>query len=250
MPNWYRELALSESGMIRIARRIYRYIACFSVPAPRLIVRPALACFLLVRAVYYFLARVCFCEPLFKAYCTRYGRNLHTGVFLHWVQGWGEIILGDDVTIDGKCSFFFAARYSHRPQLSIGDGTGIGHNCSFVVGKQITIGRHCRIAGNVQILDSPGHPTDPDQRRAGMPARPEDVRPIVIQDNVWIGNNAIIFPGVTIGEGAVIAAGAVVMNNVPPNTLVAGNPARQLASLAKTTPNFSEHQEGLKKTHA
>jgi chloramphenicol O-acetyltransferase type B len=55
----------------------------------------------------------------------------------------------------------------------------------------------------------------------------------VIEDNVWIGRNAIIFPGVRIGEGSVVAMGTVVMNSIPPNTVVAGNPARQIRSLAK-----------------
>jgi acetyltransferase-like isoleucine patch superfamily enzyme len=188
---------------------------------------------LAIRGLYYFIARVFVCEPLFKAYCTQYGRNLRTGVFLHWVQGKGRILIGDNVLIDGKCSFSFAVRYSANPTLTIGDNTGIGHLCAFTVAKQITIGKHCRIASQVQMFDSPGHPNDPALRLTGAPAPDEDVRPIVIEDNVWIGSRAIIFPGVTIGEGSVVAMGAVVMSNVPPRTLVAGNPARQLRSLAK-----------------
>jgi acetyltransferase-like isoleucine patch superfamily enzyme len=53
------------------------------------------------------------------------------------------------------------------------------------------------------------------------------VKPVTICDNVWIGVKAIVYPGVTIGEGAVVAAGSVVMNDVAPNTIVAGNPARR-----------------------
>jgi acetyltransferase-like isoleucine patch superfamily enzyme len=234
MADLYRLMALSDHWMARSVRRIYRYVATFSVPAPRMLTRPVLWLVLSIRSIYYFVARVFFCEPLFKAYCTRYGRNVRTGVFLHWVEGQGELILGDDVVIDGRCNFFFAARYSEKPQLEIGDFTGIGHNCAFVVGKRISIGRHCRIASSVQMFDAPGHPADPAARLAGLPLHPDEVRPITIEDNVWIGSSSIVFPGVTVGEGSIIATGAVVMSSVPRNTLVAGNPARQVASLART----------------
>jgi acetyltransferase-like isoleucine patch superfamily enzyme len=56
---------------------------------------------------------------------------------------------------------------------------------------------------------------------------------VTIGDNVWIGRRAIIMPGVTIGEGSVISSGAVVMNDIPPFTVAAGNPARRVASAGK-----------------
>ncbi len=227
----YRFLALSGHWTARTIRAMYRSLRRFSVPAPRVLARPALRVALAVRGAYYIMARVFFCEPLFKAMCARYGKNVHTGPFLHWIQGSGELILGDDVTVDGKCNFFFAARYCEKPRLLIGDGTGVGHNCAFVVGKSISIGRRCRIGSSVQMFDSPGHAMEPAARLAGRPARVEDVRPINIEDNVWIGSSSILFPGATIGEGSVVAMGSVVMGAVPPNVLVAGNPARQVAVL-------------------
>jgi acetyltransferase-like isoleucine patch superfamily enzyme len=185
------------------------------------------AVFLGFRSLYYFLVRVLVCEPFFKSYCAVYGRNLHTGVYLHWIDGRGRIEIGDDVSIDGKSSFSFASRYSDSPTLSIGDHTGIAHGVSITVAKRVTIGAHCRIANGVRIFDSPGHPLDPDARRSGKPADIEDVRPVEIGNNVWIGMNAIIMPGVSIGANSVVAAGAVVMAPVPAGVLVAGNPARQ-----------------------
>lgn len=192
---------------------------------------PLLAAFLALRSTYYFIIRVLFCEPFFKAYCASYGRNLHTGVYFHWVRGRGKLIIGDNVVVDGKCSFFFAARFDPYPTLIIGDNTGIGHDCSFTIGKQISIGQNCKIAENVWIFDSPGHPADPVARLTGSPVASEEVKPVTVEDNVWIGKRAIIMPGVTIGQGSIVAGGAVVMVNVPPNTIVAGNPARQLRKL-------------------
>jgi acetyltransferase-like isoleucine patch superfamily enzyme len=145
------------------------------------------------------------------------------------VQGRGRLVIGDDVLVDGKCSFTFAVRYTKDPTLRIGDHVRIGHNSAFTVGREITIGSHCLIASGVQMFDSPGHSTDPAARKAGEPARFEDVRPIRIEDGAWIGRNAVIFPGVTVGVGSVVATGSVVMSNVPPAVVVAGNPARQIA---------------------
>jgi acetyltransferase-like isoleucine patch superfamily enzyme len=227
-----RTLALSDHWLPKLVRWCRQWVRDFGIPAPHALTVPLLTVFLLVRSTYYFVIRVFLCEPFFKAYCTKYGRGVHTGVYLHWIQGRGELIIGNNVLIDGKCSFSFAARFSDQPTLIIGDNTGIGHACSFTIGKKIAIGRHCRIAGQVRIFDSPGHPADPIARMAGFPAANDEVRPIVIEDNVWIGERAIIMPGVTIGQGSIVASGAVVMMDVPPNTMVAGNPARLLRKLA------------------
>ena len=100
-------------------------------------------------------------------YCTKYGRNVHTGVFVHWVMGSGQLIVGDNVTVDGKCSFVFAVRYCEQPTLRIGDNVGVGHLSTFVVGREITIGNNVMIGDQVVMFDSPGHPTDPALRLAG-----------------------------------------------------------------------------------
>jgi carbonic anhydrase/acetyltransferase-like protein (isoleucine patch superfamily) len=200
-------------------------------PIPRILSVPLVAAFLFLRSTYYFVARVFWCEPFFKAHCSSYGHGVHTGVFIHWIQGRGKLIVGDNVLIDGKCSFTFAARFSDQPSLMIGKNTGISHGCAFTIGKKIVIGSNCRIAGDVWIFDSPGHPTDPVARMAGLPTTEDEVKPVTIEDNVWIGRRAIIMPGVTIGQGSIVAAGAVVTTDVPANVLVLGNPARQIRKL-------------------
>jgi acetyltransferase-like isoleucine patch superfamily enzyme/acyl carrier protein len=180
----------------------------------------------------FFVRRVFFAEPFFKAHCAKYGTGFHTGSFLHWIQGRGHIIVGDRVTIDGKCGFKFAARYTDKPTLIIGNGTGISHNCSFTVGKKISIGNNCRIASNVEIFDAPGHATDPELRLAGEPASDDNVKPVYVGNNVWIGRRCTIFPGVSIGDNAIIATASAVFSDVPPNSIVAGNPARVIGSVA------------------
>jgi len=226
-----RQIALSDNGFARFLRSAYRSIVNFSLPAPAFLVRPILLVFLALREVYYFVLRVFICEPLFKAYCTKYGKRVRTGTFIHWITGSGRLIVGDDVLVDGKVSIMFAVRYFENPTLTIGNHSILSHGCSLTIGRSITIGEHCLIASSVRIFDAPGHPTDPELRRLGNPANPEDVRPVVIEDNAWIGMDAVIFPGVTIGKGSVVAVRSVVTRDVAPYTIVAGNPAREIARL-------------------
>lgn len=85
----------------------------------------------------------------------------------------------------------------------------------------ITIEDDVQIGPKVSLITE-NHPIDPSQRKF------LDLKPIVIKKNAWIGAGAIILPGVTIGENSVVAAGAVVNNDVPENTIVGGVPAKHL----------------------
>ena len=232
----YRTLAVSNHPLARALRSFRRGIFQFGIPAPRVLFLPILYLVLGIKESWYFLYRVFLCEPLFKMQCRSYGKNLHTGPFLNEVWGKGDIEVGDNVLVDGKCIFFFAVRFSERPFLKVGDNSGLGHNCTFFIGKSITIGKHCRMGTDITMLDSPGHPLDPQRRMAGEAPDIENVRPITIGDNVWIGTGSVILPGVNIGDNSVISLGSVVMSDVPANVVVAGNPARKILSLeAKPT---------------
>ena len=110
--------------------------------------------------------------------------------------------------------------------ISIGAGTFANYGLMALDVASITIGRDVQIGPNVQLL-TPTHPIDPALRRAKY----EAAKPIVIQDNVWLGGGAIVLAGVTVGENSVVGAGAVVTKDVPPNVVVVGNPARIVKQL-------------------
>ncbi|MCQ2078761.1 MAG: sugar O-acetyltransferase [archaeon] len=103
--------------------------------------------------------------------------------------------------------------------ISIGRNTFINGNCTMLDQGGINIGEDVLIGPGVSIITA-GHPLDPSERRNGFN------RPVVIEDNVWIGANSTILPGVTIGRNSVVAACSVVTRDVPPDTLVMGHPAR------------------------
>jgi maltose O-acetyltransferase len=107
--------------------------------------------------------------------------------------------------------------------IEIGHHTFINYGCVVLDVCRVTIGDHCLFGPNVQLL-SATHPVDPEERRSEW----EYGEPIMIGSDVWVGAGAIILPGVTIGDAAVVAAGAVVTKDVAPRAIVGGNPARLL----------------------
>lgn len=104
--------------------------------------------------------------------------------------------------------------------ITIGRNVFLNYNCIILDESPITIGDHTLIEPNVGIYGA-SHPISPSARLNGDCWS----APIVIGKNVWIGGNAVIFPGVTIGDNSVIGAGSVVTRDIPPNVVAAGNPA-------------------------
>jgi acetyltransferase-like isoleucine patch superfamily enzyme len=110
-------------------------------------------------------------------------------------------------------------------KLKIGSDTIIGHNALLDARKELTIGNNVNISNEVMIWTLHHDYNDPDFSNAGAP--------VVIEDYVWLCSRAMILPGVTIGKGAVVAAGAVVTRNVLPYTIVGGVPAKPIGTRTK-----------------
>jgi maltose O-acetyltransferase len=118
----------------------------------------------------------------------------------------------------------FACDYGAN--IRIGRNGFINFQCVFLDCARIEIGDNLQMAPLVQLYTA-WHPLDPDERRTGV----EAASPIRIGHDVWIGGGAIVLPGVTIGDAAVIGAGAVVTRDVAPRAVVGGNPARVVRTL-------------------
>ena len=128
-----------------------------------------------------------------------------------------------------------------RGRVKLGEYAMV-HGARIICDSEILIGDYALISWNVVLMDSYRLPPDAMERRAELrriPTRQSrlacaevEARPIRINRNVWIGFDACVLPGITIGEGSVIGAKSVVTMDVPPFTLVAGNPARVIRPLA------------------
>lgn len=112
-------------------------------------------------------------------------------------------------------------------RIVIGDDVGVS-GATISAAQSIMIGNRVLIGSGALITDSDAHAIDPEDRAAG---RGPVIKPVVIEDDVFIGARAIVLKGVTIGRGSVIGAGAVVTRNVPAYSVAAGNPCRVLRSL-------------------
>jgi len=173
-------------------------------------------------------------EPLFKSQCLRVGNNFRIvrgklqGIPL--ILGKPLIEIGDDVTIHSVITFA-AGKVFDEPIIRIGNNSYIGSRVSISVAKEVSIGDNCYIADNIIIRDNDGHPIDKKKRYEEQPVIEEDVKPVKIGGHVWIGSGSIILKGVQIHEGAIVGSGSVVTRDVPPFSIVAGNPAKVVKTL-------------------
>lgn len=111
--------------------------------------------------------------------------------------------------------------------IEVGDNFFANYNFVVLDGAKVTIGNNVFIAPNVGLYTA-GHPLDHERRNQGI----EYARSITIEDDVWVGAGVQVCPGVTIGRGAVVAAGSIVTKDVPPFTMVAGVPAKVIKTIS------------------
>lgn len=168
-----------------------------------------------------------------------------------------NIAIGKDVYIDS--SYGFAGFDSEElPGLTVGDASGVYDRAALIVGRRgkvtvgaftvlngtyvicddrVDIGAHCLLSWGVVITDNWfGEAAFRAERRSALVKAAEDPlrhapaagtpSPVVLEDNVWVGFDAVILPGVTLGRGCVVGSRSVVSENVPPYAIVAGDPAR------------------------
>lgn len=139
------------------------------------------------------------------------------------------IEIGANCLIDGELLIF-----PPSGRIIVGDWCYLGKNSRIWANESLVIGNRVLISHNVNIFDSNTHPINPRLRhehfrmiskKGHIATKFVKTKKIIIKDDVWIGANTTILMGVTIGEGAIIGANSVVLNNVAPYTIVVGNPA-------------------------
>ena len=140
----------------------------------------------------------------------------------------GYIQVGNNVEIRKGARLETRGEKTKRPKIDIGDNTSIHFyfHCGAV--ESVKIGKSVLIAGNVYISDHDHVISNPDipPRHAGWA-----IKPVIIEDEVWIGEGAKILKGVRVGKRAVIGANAVVTKDVPPYTIVGGVPAKIIRTI-------------------
>lgn len=172
--------------------------------------------------------------PLFKARIDSGGKGLTIYNGMPYISGEHLVIeVGEDVVMVGNNQFIGGRNVRPDPTIIIGDRVHIGYSCEFSINDHITIGKDTMIATGCNFADSDGHPIASEPRRRHEPVTREDVKPIHIGENVWIGRNAMVLKGVKIGDNSIVAAGAVVTQSIPQNEIWGGIPAKKIG----TVPN-------------
>ena len=117
--------------------------------------------------------------------------------------------------------------------IQVGKNFFANYNCTILDVAKVTIGDNCQLAPNVAIYTA-GHPVHPDSRNSGYEYGIE----VTIGDNVWVGGNTVILPGVHIGDCCVIGAGSVVTKDIPAWSIAAGNPCRVIRKITEEDKKF------------
>lgn len=147
-----------------------------------------------------------------------------------------------NIRIGNRCEIKGTLQSFQDGKITIGNNLYMGYRSLIGAMDSISIGNDVIIASDVRIFDNNNHPTDPEQRKKMSHSdfygelwtwKYAAHKPIEIADNVWIGEFSAILKGVHIGKGAIVASHSVVTKDVPPNCIVAGNPAKVVKELIK-----------------
>jgi acetyltransferase-like isoleucine patch superfamily enzyme len=216
----------AESPPAKVAHDVYRWLERWRVPENEMTRT-------LYRTLYYahdmyegareLIGGKLVFEPMVRARVHSVGEGTRFAA-LPYIVGHCKITLGDHCTFN-----YFKVDSGHfvdEPELVIGNRCYFSSGVIFSVNQRITLGNNIGVAAGCVISDSGNHPSDADARARGDDMSVEEIAPVTIADNVWIGRNCQIHKGVTIGRGAVVAGGSVVVSDVPEGALAMGVPAR------------------------
>ena len=221
----------AESQPYRFLKSLARGVLSANIPFPQILsplFRLGYGLHFAVCTFARWLATLFYFSPLFRSKCASVGRNLRLERLPH-ISGHTIITIGDDVWISGALDIA-SGRTLDKPELVIGNRVFIGHRTVLDVSRQIVIEDGVLIAQGCYIADSDGHPKNRDQRIRGEVPSSDEIRPVRICRDAWLGRGCVVVKGITIGEGAIVGAGSIVSRDVPPFSVAAGNPARIIGS--------------------
>jgi acetyltransferase-like isoleucine patch superfamily enzyme len=222
LENFIKTVIKSDNFASRVIKGLYKFLISNDLPAPKIIFRPFYEIITLFRYIIPLLKNKIYYSPLFRSKCKSVDRGLNIINNLPWIEGDVQIDIGKFVTLD-SCTFL-SNRNANNARIKVGDDSYLGYGSIISSLKLVSIGNKVLIGQNCFIADNNGHHTDPNKRKNNIPLTEDDAKPVYIENNVWIGINSVILPGVTIGEGAIIGANTVVKENVPKNSIMMGVP--------------------------
>jgi len=219
------------SALERLITQYLRPVArkvMYSAAAPPRVVRPAYAAafgaHFLGREAFEFARRSLVATPIFLSRCAKHGDRIAVDR-IPYMTGPCRVELGSDIRMSGQINIG-GSSYGD-PVLRIGNGVFIGHMTTFDIAERVEIGDFVSIGSMTYIADTEGHSHyNPQKPIWEVLASKDDIAPVVIEEGVQISKRCMILKGVRIGARSVIGAGSVVRTDIPPDSIVMGNPAR------------------------
>lgn len=214
-----------ENSFYSFIYRTGKAFYSFSLPPVKSIHLPLYHLHNAVKEVTKRLIQVFWTVPLFTARCEKVGKGLKLPNGIPLVIGNHlQIFLGENVNI--ARSTIGAGKIFNNPVFSVGANSSIGYGTSISIAKEVTIGHDTMISVNCLIMDNDDHPVSPAKRLLKEGVSKEEVKPVKIGSNVWIGAHTAILKGVTIGDNSIVGTHSVVTSDIPKNCIYAGAPAR------------------------
>jgi acetyltransferase-like isoleucine patch superfamily enzyme len=137
-----------------------------------------------------------------------------------------QVSLGEDCALERGIFFKYDGIYAPGPSIVVRDRVFLGAGCEFNVRQRVELGDYCLIASGCKFID---HDHGTLRRDVPMREQPHGAEAaIILEQDVWLGVNVVVLKGVTIGRGAIVAAGAVVTKNIPPYEIWGGVPAQKI----------------------
>lgn len=227
MNNFILKIKRAETPFYAFLHRFIKSVKRVNIPSIKVIHLPLYYMAKSINKLVKKIIHLFWSVPVFSARCTKVGKGLQLPNGIPLVAGDHlKIYLGDNVSI--LRSTIGASKVFDEPVLKVGDNSSIGYGTVISVAKEVEIGDDCLIAPHCIIMDSDDHPISPQKRLEYKPVDLDDVKPVKIGNNVWIGAYSAILKGVTIGDNSIIATHSVVTRDVLPNCIYAGYPARHI----------------------
>lgn len=221
----------SDHKVARLIKYTWFLIKRFEVPQIPIVCKFLYLLHLFLKQCFSDFTRIFYYTPIFKSRINNEPKRLYLYGGLPVVIGSLSLELGDDVRLAAMTTISGRTVDGDLPKLIIGNNVGIAWRTSISVGKKVVIGNNVRIAGDCYLSGYPGHPVDAKNRALGKPDTESQVGDIVLQDDVWLATGVKVMPGVTIGEGTIVAAGSVVTHTLPSHVLAGGIPAKVIKQL-------------------
>lgn len=224
-----------KTPFFRVLNRIAVKVRGFSVPVWKPFHRLAYREWVTRRYVWHDFWRRFYYEPMFKSMCREVGpgfRMEYAGNGSTTILGELDIHLGSNVKMFDN-TFLTGLLTGERSVLRVGDNNYIAPLCRIIVAKNVTIG-DWNLIGCRLITDNSGHPVKDVMGRlksgGGLPSE-KSIRPVTIGNYCYLATQTVVYPGTTVGDGVVAQVGTHLSGNIPPFTLVGGNPMRILGKL-------------------